>query len=148
MLRAFVAAALAGSLLVAAGCDRGITPEIEWGVSTCHRCKAVIAERTWAAADRAGGAIRVFDDPGCLFATRRQEGSDSLDAVFGDHTGIERWLAAGDVWFAKTSVSKSPQGYGWAAYPDFASAQDAVTRAGSGRMVRFGEALRAVPSEP
>jgi hypothetical protein len=148
MISRLFAMSLVASLLGAAGCQRGITPEIEWGVTKCHRCNTAIADRTWAAADRAAGAIRVYDDPGCLFSTRRQEDSSSLDAVFADHLGGERWLAAADVWLAKTTASQSPQGYGWAAYADFAAAQDAVTRGGSGRILRFAEALRALPSEP
>lgn len=136
-------------LIAGVGCDRGsFEPNLEVGVSTCHRCQSIIEQRAWAAADRHGGSIRLYDDPGCLFATQRNDGITDDDALFQDHGGSGRWLAAGDAWFAWTQAFKSPQGFGWAAFPSFAAAQDAVTNAGSGRIVRFAEARSAPPPEP
>lgn len=132
-----------------AACDRSkIEPQIEWGVSTCHRCNSVISSPIWAAADRRQGTVRLYDDPGCLFATLRAEGSTSTDAVFHDHLASGQWLNAADAWFATSNLSKSPQGFGWAAYPSFAAAQDAVTAAGTGRIVRYAEALQSVAADP
>lgn len=131
------------------GCTQPpIEPEIEWGVTTCHRCGSTIDDRRWAAADRSDGHIRPFDDPGCLFLTRRQQGANAPDAVFSDHLSGERWLAAADAWFATTDRSQSPRGFNWAAYPSFAAAQDVVTAAGSGRIVRYAEAMQAIPAAP
>lgn len=136
-------------LVVAAGCQpAALDPQLELGVSTCHRCGSVIEQRAWAAADRRGDDVRLYDDPGCLFATRRDEGLTQPDAVFQDHGGSGRWLPADAAWFAWTKAFESPQRHGWAAFPTFAAAQDAVTSAGSGRIVRFAEALNTVPPTP
>ena len=144
-----LAAILLLVLVAGAGCDRAaIEPNLELGVSTCHRCQSVIEKRLWAAADRHDGEIRLYDDPGCLFATRRDDALTDADAVFQDHGGSGRWIPAESVWFAWTKTFASPQGYGWGAFPSFAAAQDAVTSAGSGRIVRYAEALSAVPPTP
>lgn len=149
MTRLAAAILLFAFLLFIAGCNpAAIEPQVEWGVSTCHRCGAVISERIWAAADRSGGAIRLYDDPGCLFQTRRREAAVTPDAVFHDHTGADVWLRGADAWFATTPATRSPRDFGWAAYASFAAAQDAVTAAGTGRIVRFAEAMQAVPDAP
>ncbi len=135
--------------LFPAGCDRGGTePDIEVGVSTCHHCDGVIRDLSWAAADRGDGEVRLYDDPGCLLATHRVQGSVARQAAFLDRGGSGRWIAADEVWLARSSAFQSPQGTGWAAYASFAAAQTAVTDAGSGQIVRLGEALRSTDPPP
>ncbi len=149
MNRNFAVSLLTAMFTALVACDRpGFEPEIEWGVSTCHRCSAIISQPGWAAADRRDGVVRLYDDPGCLFSTLRGEKSESRDAVFQDHLAANDWLDASEAWFGFTSSAKSPQGFGWAAYDSFAAAQGAVTSAGSGRIVRYAEVLRDFSPQP
>ncbi len=147
MVRVLTLVVVAAALLT--GCNRGAAePEVVVGVSTCHRCRSIIKDLRWAAADSADTGTRLYDDPGCLLATRRDEGSGASGVVFQDRTTSRGWISASEVWLARSAAFHSPQGSGWAAFPTFAAAQDAITAAGSGEIVRFGEAISASGPTP
>jgi hypothetical protein len=110
-----------------------------YGTATCAACGAVIGDPAFAAQYRlADGAVKSFDDPGCLFDALRAEAHAPALIRFRDHGG-DAWLVAPDVWFARTP-STAPHGSGWAVYPSFAAAQDAVAAAGSGEILSFAQA--------
>jgi len=143
--------ALALILLGAAACqDRGVEPpQVELGVTRCQRCQRVINDLRWAAADRDdAGMNRVFDDPGCLFALRRERGGSEESSIFHDHASSGTWLRGADTWFAAPLQGISPAGFGWAAYASFGEAQDAVTAAGGGRILRYEQAASVIGGEP
>jgi hypothetical protein len=139
--RALVVAAL----LAAPACQRRVEPQpIAYGERRCDSCAQVIADRRFAAQFRAGdGALRAFDDPGCLFAALRADPAAG-SFFFHDHDA-ERWISGDDLYLVRIPGSESPRGYGWFALADFSAAQDAVTGAGSGDVLRFAEAREKLP---
>ena len=133
---------LVGYLVLGACQDPKPRPELTVGVSRCARCSAVIADKSWASADVGpSGETRLYDDPGCLVAARREGGGFDASLLFQDRGDSGAWLEAADAWFAKIPSLKSPQGYNWGVYASFADAQDAVTKAGGGRIVRFEQVV-------
>ncbi len=127
----------------ATGCQdqRLATPPLEVGKTSCARCSRTITDQKWAAAEIVGERVKIYDEPGCLFEARRSKPKRSGPAVFLDHSGSGTWLSESEAWFGQAPTLASPAGHNWAAFPTFAAAQDAVTEAGSGRIVRFDEAL-------
>lgn len=135
-------------LSLAAACDNGtFEPALQLGVSKCHRCGSTIHDRTWAAADRAGTEERLYDDPGCLLEVHRA-GAGAGPVLFQDRNDTGRWISGDDVWLARSGAFASPRGSHWAAFASFADAQDAVTAAGHGDILRFAEALSSSPNKP
>lgn len=131
--------ALASLLL---GCSRGVEslPEPAWGSATCAGCATVIADQRhaaqWQAAD---GSVQSFDDPSCLF--RALAATPQVPRAIRFHgPGADEWIAASAAWFALVPGQATPHGEGWAAFGDFAAAQDAVARAGSGEILPFDQA--------
>ncbi len=139
------AAALLGALLLAACRGGEAPPAIAYGAQTCAECAQVIAERRFAAHFRtAGGETRAFDDPGCLLAAlRKQDGN--AQAVFFQDFAADGWIAADDVYLVRVPGVDTPRHHGWVAHADFSAAQDAVTNAGGGEVLRFSEAREKLP---
>jgi hypothetical protein len=119
---------------------RGEGPKVEpisYGEATCARCRSVINKAPFAAQSRyAGGQVKLFDDPGCLITSLGGE-AEAPRHVFFHHHAAEKWIPGAEAWFAKTPQTRSPQKYDWAAFSDFAQAQDAVTSAGGGEILPF-----------
>jgi len=139
-----------GLLIAGNGCQSSPKgPAIELGVTQCHRCNQAVTDLGWAASDETGGTARIYDDPGCLFATRR-ETPGSSEPLFQDKAGSGLWLAAADTWFATVNGVRSPAGHGWGAYASFADAQEAVTAGGGGRILRYEQAGEVIglPAQP
>jgi hypothetical protein len=130
---------LVAALLLLSACQ-GEAPKIEpiaYGTATCARCSSVISDPSFAAQSRySGGRVKVFDDPGCLVKSLADESEQPNHMFFRDYAA-EKWLQSGEVWFASTAKTVSPQKYGWAAFSDFAAAQDAVGIAGGGEILQF-----------
>jgi len=134
--RLFVAVALA---LAACQRDGAELSAPAYGVATCAACAAVVDDPRFAAQYRlADGAVKSFDDPACLFDALRAE-SRPPDAVRFHAFDGEAWIGASEAWFARTPATAS-HGSGWAAYPSFAAAQEAVTAGGGGEIVSFEQA--------
>jgi hypothetical protein len=133
--------ALVVGLLLSA-CTRGPVeiPAPEYGRSVCAACGSTIDDPRFAAQYAlADGTVKSFDDPVCLFRALRAEPSPPV-AVRFHAFGRDQWLSAGEVWLARTPKTESPRGAGWAAYPSFGEAQDAVAAAGSGEILQFDQA--------
>src|SRR5262249_28898684 len=129
---------LALAVALAACRSGGDMRDPTYGTQTCAACGGVINAARSAAQYRlpdAPATVKSFDDPACLFDTLRGEPAAPTAFRFRayDDTG---WLAAKDTWFARTPATAG-QGSGWAAYPSFAAAQEAVTAAGSGEILSF-----------
>ena len=133
--------------LAFAACNRGggttdSAPRTSGAV--CAACGAIIGDEAFAAQYRlSSGTVKSFDDPGCLFRALRGESGDPTVIRFRARDS-DRWLSASEVWFATTPETKSPHGYGWAAYASFADAQDAVAKAGSGEILPFDQARERI----
>ncbi len=144
-----VLASLVGVLPVLAltACQRSPTAQpadIQYGRATCTECQATIADPRFAAQYVSrDGAAKTFDDAGCLMRALRREGDAPRDVYFHDHDS-DAWLRADQAWLARTPKTRSPRGYGWAAYASFAAAQNAVTSAGSGEILRYAEAKQRI----
>ena len=133
-------------LLVLLGCQRGgdALPAPAWGSATCTGCAAVIAGHRHAAQlQRADGAVQSFDDPACLFRVLAADGQTPR-AIRFHGPGADEWIEASAVWFAKVPGQTTPHGDGWAAFPSFAAAQDAVAAAGSGEILPFDQARQRI----
>jgi len=134
--RLFVAGALA---LAACQREGGDLPAPAFGTATCAACGSVIDDPRFAAQYRlAEGTVKSFDDPACLFDALRSE-ARAPDAVRFHTYTADSWVGPSEVWFARTP-STTAHGSGWAAYPSFAAAQEAVTAAGSGEIASFEQA--------
>ncbi|MFN8645027.1 MAG: hypothetical protein U0802_26390 [Candidatus Binatia bacterium] len=137
-LALLLALALAGC----AGGDNAIA-EPAWGTATCAHCRAVITEQRHAAQMRsADGAVLAFDDPACLF--RALAASAPPRAVRFHGPGAGEWIEGSAAWFARVPGQPTPRGDGWAAYPSFAAAQDAVAQAGGGEILPFDQVRQRI----
>ena len=113
--------------------------------TTCAACGSVISDPPFAAQYRlpdAEGTVKSFDDPACLFDALRGEPAAPTVVRFRAHDN-SGWLTGKDTWFARTPET-AQHGSGWAAYPSFAAAQEAVTAAGSGEILSFDQAKGAL----
>jgi hypothetical protein len=136
-------------LLALVGCQRGGSdmPEPAYGSAKCSACGALIDDPHFAAQYRvADRTVKSFDDPACLFDGLRAESVAPSAIRFRAHDG-SGWLAGDGAWFAR-SPSTTAHGSGWAAYPSFAAAQDAVASAGSGEILSFDQAKSTVRRAP
>jgi hypothetical protein len=134
--------ALAGLLAILPACrpDAAAAPAaIEYGTDLCAECRNPIGDPRFAGQYRLGAAVKRFDDPGCLVRALRTDGA-AANAVYLRGPG-DVWIGASDAWLAHTPATRSPRGYGWVAYADFGSAQEAVTAAGAGELLSFEDAL-------
>lgn len=110
-----------------------------YGEARCATCRGVITDAHFAAQYRLpDGSVQSFDDPACLFEALRGGGAAPNLIRFHDH-GTDSWIDGPTAWFARTPATTA-HGSGWAAYPSFAAAQDAVTAAGSGEILSFEQA--------
>ena len=127
--------------LAASGCSRQAGVDVAapaYGTDKCATCQAVIATPRHAAQIvRADGTVISFDTPACLFRALRAESAAPRAIRF--HGAGEEWIASGDAWFAAIPTGPA-HGGGWAAFPSFAAAQDAVAQAGSGEILAFDQA--------
>jgi len=132
-------------LLAAVACQGGEQAQpIVYGEQRCDQCGQVIADRRFAAQFRGGdGAWHAFDDPGCLFAALHETPAASA-FFFHDHDG-EGWISSEDLYLVRIPGGQSPRGHGWFALANFSAAQDAVTSAGSGEVLRFADAREKLP---
>jgi hypothetical protein len=136
-------------LLAIPGCQRGDSemPDPVDGSTTCAACGALIDDPHFAAQYRlADGTVTSFDDPACLFDALRGESTSPTTLRFRAHHD-SGWLAAQGAWFAR-SPSTAAHGSGWAAYPSFAAAQDAVASGGSGEILSFDQAKSTLRRAP
>jgi hypothetical protein len=134
---AVLSAVVATALLAACQREAPTIEPIAYGEATCARCESVIRDPSFAAQSRyGGGAVKFFDDPGCLVQSLAGETEQPRHLFFHDHAA-EKWLQSGEVWFASTAKTVSPQKYNWAAFSDFGAAQDAVGVAGGGEILQF-----------
>lgn len=141
--------AVAWLLLALLGCQRGGggMPEPAYGSAKCAGCGALIDDPVFAAQYRlADGTVKSFDDPACLFDALRTESGPPGPIRFRAHDG-SGWLAGESAWFAR-SPSTLAHGSGWAAYPSFAAAQDAVASGGSGEILSGDQAKSTLRRAP
>lgn len=133
-------------LLGIAACQSGSggdMAEPAYGSASCSACGKVIDDPRFAAQYRlADGAVKSFDDPACLFEALRAEPAAPEAIRFHAFEG-SAWLSPADGWFSR-SPATAGHGSGWAAYPSFAAAQDAVAAGGSGEILSFDQAKAAV----
>jgi len=86
---------------------------VAWDRTRCERCGMLVSERGFATQlHTRDGRTRVFDDPGCLFLHREEEGPE-VHRIWLRHHREPRWLPLERVVFER--VETSPMGYGLAA---------------------------------
>jgi len=134
--------ALGLALLVTAGCAAHADgpPEIVLDRDACSRCGMLISEARHAAAFRTpDGAVRVFDDIGCL----RGAAAATPDLTVWVHDGSDgSWMNAGEATFVVSSDIRTPMAGGVLAFRRAADADQAAARY-HGRIVRSAELLAA-----
>jgi hypothetical protein len=130
-----------------AGCSREMSTEPTVKGAVCSTCNAPIQDERFAGQYRMpDGTVKSFDDPACLFRALRAERGEPSVVRFRAFAG-DRWLKAEETFFARIPGTPSPQGSGWAAYPSFGAAQDAVTSAGSGAILSYEEAAKQIGAD-
>jgi hypothetical protein len=136
-------------LLFACSADPTSNPAtIEYGKDNCSRCGNVIQDARFAAQySLSDGTVKKFDDPGCLIRSLTAEATAPSTVRLHVYAG-DTWLDASEAWLARTPRIVSPRGYGWAAYPTFGAAQEAVTDAGDGELLRFEDAREKIAQAP
>jgi hypothetical protein len=87
--------------------------------------------------------VKHFDDPVCLVQALEAE-PEAPAIVYLHAYDTDQWLKATETWLARTSSIAAPRGQGWAAYASFGAAQEAVTTAGNGELLRFEDARKKI----
>jgi len=135
---------LTGLLYACTADPTSIPATIQYGKDKCNRCGHVIQDSRFAAQySLSDGTVKKFDDPGCLVLSLTAETASPSHVRLHAYKG-DQWLDASGAWLARTPAIVSPRGYGWAAYATFGAAQEAVTDAGDGELLRFNDARKKI----
>ena len=102
----------------------GLYPAIRYGRESCYFCGLTIADARFAAAWRARGVERHFDDIGCMVnALHRDRPGDEARFFVHDYRD-ESWLDGSTATYVLSSTIKTPMGYEVAAVANAGSADD------------------------
>jgi copper chaperone NosL len=122
-------------MLLAAGCAAQADgpPEIVLDRDACSHCGMLISDARHAAALRtADGAVRVFDDIGCL----RNAAGDAAGARLWVHDAADgSWMDAGEATFVVSPEVRTPMAGGVLAFRRAADAEQGAAKY-HGRIVR------------
>lgn len=116
MIRLFAAAA-ALVLVAACGGSASEPPVIEYGRDVCVDCGMIIEEPRFAAAYRAGGEERLFDDIVDMVVYGVESGEIGSAAAWVHDYGTEEWVAAPDAVYVSGPIA-TPMGGGVVAFAD------------------------------
>jgi len=87
---------------------------VDWDGTRCARCGMLVSDPAFAGQlHRSDGAVRHYDDPGCLLDDLDEMELSEVHAVWLHHHRESRWIRLEDAVFAR--VPHSPMGYGLAA---------------------------------
>lgn len=98
--------------------------------SACAHCSMLISEPVFAAAYRADGEERLFDDLGCLLATLGPEHEPAPSQVWVQDFAGGGWLPAERSTFVHSPALQTPMASGWLAFADPAAAERLAARSG------------------
>jgi copper chaperone NosL len=121
---------LFGCIFLAAGCQKAPVGPVNIGSDeTCSYCKAPIVDIEFAAeAVARDGSLRKFDDIGCLVASTRSEGKDSLKGAYVMDYQSKTWQTADKAHFVRSDKMRTPKGSGIVAFEKASEAQDLASR--------------------
>lgn len=109
-------------LLLAAACGSGRLAPLPVPLDrvSCSRCGMLVSDgRTAAQALAAGEEPRFYDDIGCAAADTSLTAAAEIYVSSGDG----KWLPAGQAFYARAADSRTPMGYGFAAFPSASAAR-------------------------
>ena len=133
--------------LVVAGCsaDANRPPSLRYGEEACDHCRMLINDEHFAAAVvTEDGAIRKFDEIGCLLAYQAEHPGPMKRCWVCDYRSA-RWLDTREAFFVCSRQLQTPMGCGAAAVGTLAEAH-ALADEVHGRIVRFDELPSAIES--
>ena len=117
--------------------------ELHLGEEACAECRMVVSEARWAAQLRTpDGAVKFFDDLGCLLKHRRGAAPDpsGVFVLTGEPT---RWTRGKGAWVVRADDFPSPMGYGLAAFPARQAAEAEAARHAGAAAVPLAQLLSA-----
>ena len=133
-------------MLLAAGCAAQADgpPEIVLDRDACSHCGMLISDARHAAALRtADGAVRVFDDIGCL---RNAAGEAAAARLWVHDAADGTWMEAGEATFVVSPDIRTPMAGGVLAFRRAADAEQGAAKY-HGRIVRSVAGLLAAPQK-
>ena len=133
--------------LVVAGCsaDANRPPSLRYGEEACDHCRMLINDEHFAAVVvTEDGAIRKFDEIGCLLAYQAERPGPMKRCWVCDYRSA-RWLDTREAFFVCSRQLQTPMGCGAAAVGTLAEAR-ALADEVHGRIVRFDELPSAIES--
>lgn len=120
------------ALVLAAACAGPRTPapaEVAYGLDVCDYCHMSVDDggraAQWVGAD---GAVRKFDEPGCLIAWMQRNPATNGAAFVGDAAG-RGWVAAEQAFYLRGGV-RTGMGFDVLAFTDETAAQARAARVG------------------
>jgi copper chaperone NosL len=142
-------------LALAAACSRAPSwppepAELHLGEDACAECRMIISEARYAAQLRTrDGAVKLFDDLGCLLTHRRGTATDPL-GVFVLTGDSPSWSRGDRVHVVQSRDFTSPMGYGLAAFASREAAEAEAPRHADASSMPLAQLLRedaAVPTQ-
>ena len=104
---------------------------IAWDRETCSECHMLIRDARFAAQlQTADGAVRSFDDPGCMMVYLQHQ-RPKIHALWFRDSQSDQWLREEEAGFLRSA--QTPMGHGWA-----------VVRKGTPGARSMSEALKGV----
>ena len=101
-------------------------PEIIVDQTTCAHCGMFVSEPAFAAAYRADGETRIFDDIGCLIEAVQKEREPGRARFWFHDLQSAAWIAGETATFVRTTHLHTPMGGSLVAYRDRRQAHDAA----------------------
>ncbi|HSF40931.1 MAG TPA: hypothetical protein VLT87_14135 [Thermoanaerobaculia bacterium] len=135
-------------LVLAAACTRAPAwppepAELHLGEEPCAECRMLVSEARYAAQLRTpDGAVKVFDDLGCLLTHRRGTAYDPA-GVFVLTGEPASWTRGDRAHVVHSGGFASPMGYGLAAFPTREAAEAEAARHAGAAAVPLERLLRA-----
>ncbi|HEX7016228.1 MAG TPA: nitrous oxide reductase accessory protein NosL [Cyclobacteriaceae bacterium] len=120
-----------------------VKPEpLQYGVDACHTCKMTLVDRKFGAeVVTAKGKVFKFDDVNCMVNFLNSGEVQERDIAYRlvvDYSSPEKLIPAGDAFFVKSDLIRSPMASGIAAFEGEQSMREQV-RAWKGIYLTWGE---------
>jgi len=114
-------------------------PSMRYGEDPCDECGMIINEARFAVAYvTTDGVARRFDDMGCLLRYHGKHQENVANFWVNDYDNRE-WLNAKNAYFVESDSLTTPMGYGIIAVSGQQRAEEILSEAQSGSVIKFDE---------
>lgn len=127
-------------VISACGSDKYEAEAIDEEKDTCDVCSMAVPDNQHATQIvLEDGKVLKFDDLGCLFKWKDENGEDKIGAEFVRDYNSEEWLEIKDATFAYDSEFETPMAYGVYSFQDKADAEELIDKEGKGELMTADE---------